>query len=171
MTAPVPEDEVQPDWADKDTQAELAAEEVGWDREVLREEGLDEDDDPYGELNFDGHFDNGSDIVDEDEVRRELSRGGLSRWMDGIVDVFLMLEGDGADDFDTDRREGLERLKALSESVRKEDAEKTENKPAWDDDGADGESSVSPPPPAEQAQGVWGDVKWLGGLVARNLWS
>lgn len=173
MTAPVPEmdaeDEVKPNWADKETQAEVEEEEVGWDRDVLRDEGLDVDDDPYGELNFDGHFDTGSDIVDEEEIRRELSRGGLGRWIDGVVDVFLMLEEDGSDDFDADRREGLERLRVLAESVRQEGAVgEAEATPAWDDERADVDV---PPPPPDQPQGVLNDVRWLAGLLARNLWS
>lgn len=173
MTATVPEletEEIQPDWADKDAQAEVAAEEVGWDRDVLREEGLedDEDDDPYGELNLDAHFDNGSDIIDEEEVRRELRRGGLGRWIDGVVDVFLMLEGDDSEDFNTERREGLERLRALArESAMETDPTASEAPPAWDD----GRGNEVPEPPPQQAEGVWNDVRWLGGLFARNLWS
>ena len=172
MTAPVPEmeaeDEVRPDWADKDTLAEVEAEEVEWDRDVLRDEGLDGDDDPYGELNFDGHFDTGSDIVDEEEVRRELSRGGLGRWIDGVVDVFLMLEEEGGDEFDADRREGLERLSRLAQSVRQEEAVREPERPAWAEDAGDVDA---PPPPPEHPQGVLDDVRWLAGLLARNLWS
>lgn len=172
-------EEIQPDWADKDTRAEVAANEVGWDGDVLQEEDFADDDDPYGELNFDGHFDTGSEVLDEEEVRRELSRGGLGKWIDGVVDVFLALEDDPPEDFDVERsREARERLRALQVAAEQgasteEVAEKgrSENRPAWLDGQEDTDADADVRPPPEQNQGVWDDVKWLGGLVARNLWS
>ena len=74
-----------PDWADDQTQAELAAqyhEEFGDD--------LDEDGDPYGLLDFEGQFDS----EDEDELRESIKGYRLGAWMDGLVDVFLRLEDD-----------------------------------------------------------------------------
>ncbi|ETN45986.1 uncharacterized protein HMPREF1541_00168 [Cyphellophora europaea CBS 101466] len=166
-------DGVEPDWADKETQAELAANEVGWDGEVLREEEAEddeEDEDPYGELNFDGHFDTESDILDEEEVRRELNKGGLGKWIEGVVDVFLMLEDDVPEDFDAESRQGLEQSRTLAgESARRGPSEDQQEdvKPAWDD-GRE-EQDIEPPP--QQPQGMWDDVRWLSNVVVRNLWS
>ena len=166
-------DGVEPDWADKETQAEMAANEVGWDGEVLREEEAEddeEDEDPYGELNFDGHFDTESDILDEEEVRRELNKGGLGKWIEGVVDVFLMLEDDVPEDFGAESRQGLEQSRTLAgESARRGASEDQQEdvKPAWDD-GRE-EQDIEPPP--QQPQGMWDDVRWLSNVVVRNLWS
>jgi hypothetical protein len=150
-------DDIQPQWADKETQAEYAASVPNYFETGAKDEGPEDDDaDPYESMDFEGQFDDGSDIVDEEAVRRELSSSGLGRWFDGMVDVFLMLEED------------------VQEPVEPRDApEDSPNQPA------DGEASqalrmrlddtefVEPPP--ENPQGVWDDLRWLGRLVVRTI--
>lgn len=74
-------DDVEPQWADARTQAEAAA---------LQAE-MEEDDDPYGVLDFSGQ-DESSD--DEEEVKKAMARYGMRGlgWMDDAIDALLNLE-------------------------------------------------------------------------------
>lgn len=139
-----PTDEPTPDWADDHTQAEIAAR--------VESDFTDElDEDPYGLLDFEGQFDS----EDEEDVRKEISKYRLGRWMDGIVDVFLHLE-----DFPEPPPPDLE-----AANVQPAPA------PAKDDETASVVSETSVEAPPEQPNGVWDDMAWFGRLVARTLRS
>jgi len=139
-----PMDESAPDWADAGTQAEIAAQ--------VESELADEfDDDPYGVLDFEGHFDS----EDEEDVRKEISKYRLGRWMDGVVDVFLRLE-----DFPEAQGPDLELAKDEAPSARAKDAETA---------SVLSDHSVEPPP--ERPTGFWDDVAWFGRLLGRTVRS
>lgn len=100
-------EEVQPDWADSATRAEAAAVAASLTSELTSEltDDIDGDDgDPYGVLDFDEHFEP-FDSEDEAEMRRELGKHKLGRWIDGVVDVFLRLE----EEFPGEDAEGVEK--------------------------------------------------------------
>ena len=157
ITTPLDE-HTTPDWADDQTRAEIiAAQEQGdlddGDDEFNEE---DEEEDPYGILDFDGQF----DTDDEEDVRREISQYQLGRWMDGIVDVFLRLE-----DFpETQTPSHLEARAAdhagLATPVPTKDA---------DTASLVSDNAVEPPP--ERPKGIWDDVAWFGRLIARTVRS
>ncbi|OAP60377.1 hypothetical protein AYL99_05379 [Fonsecaea erecta] len=156
-TTPMVEMDTGPDWADEQTQAEIAAQ---MDAEFSDE--LD-DGDPYGMLDFDAQFD--SD--DEEELRKSINGYRLGRWMDGLVDVFLRLE----DDFSTPQVD-LEAAKTKAQSDPA--AASPAPPPAKDADHPPGptvrfDDSVEPPP--ERPQGVWDDVAWFGRMLARTVRS
>jgi hypothetical protein len=152
-------EDIQPQWADKETQAEYAASVPNYFQTVAQDEAPEEvDADPYEDMDFEGQFDDGSDIVDEEAVRRELTSSGLGRWFDGMVDVFLMLEGDVQDP--------VESPDALATSTHEPaDVECPENPQMHLEDT----EFVEPPP--ENPRGVWDDLRWLGRLVARTITS
>ncbi|KAL8243830.1 hypothetical protein R6Q59_010088 [Mikania micrantha] len=81
-----PMEDAEPDWADSQTQAEIAAQ---FENELAEEF---EDADMYGILDFDENFEDD----DEEEVREAISNG--KSWLDGMVDVFLKLEDDPPED-------------------------------------------------------------------------
>ncbi|KAG9775161.1 hypothetical protein KCU88_g5186, partial [Aureobasidium melanogenum] len=145
-------DEPAPDWADDQTQAEIAAH--------IESEFTDElDEDPYGLLDFEGQFDS----EDEEDVRQEISKYRLGRWMDGIVDVFLRLE-----DFPEsshqhpppDLEAAIPPAPAPAPVVS-----------AKDEDAASVVSITSVEPPPEKPTGIWDDVAWFGRLIARTVRS
>lgn len=147
-----------PHWDDVQTQAEIAAQ--------VESEFADEfEDDPYGVLDFEGQFDS----EDEEEVRREISRYRLGRWMDGVVDVFLRLEefpdsegGTGARDHNVD----LEAGNGQTEVSNPEASALTK-----DADAASAVSDASIEPPPDTPTGVWDDVVWFGRLLVRTVRS
>jgi len=151
-------DESGPDWADAHTHAEIAAQVANDLAEEF--ENDDADDDPYGVLDFEAHFD--SD--DEEDVRQEISKYRLGGWMDGIVDAFLRLEEfpDGHDhppDMDLETRNvEPERPSAPLDTV-----------PANPRTTAGPDNLVEPP--LERPNGVWDDVVWFGRLIARTMGS
>ncbi|OQV07435.1 hypothetical protein CLAIMM_11870 [Cladophialophora immunda] len=153
-TTPMIEMDTGPDWADEQTQAEIAAQ---MDADFADE--LD-DGDPYGMLDFEAQFD--SD--DEEELRKSISGYRLGRWMDGLVDVFLRLE----DDFSPSQVD----LEAAKTTIHSDPA--TSTAPPAKDAGHPGPSvrfdeSVEPPP--ERPKGVWDDVAWFGRMLARTVRS
>ncbi|EXJ85237.1 hypothetical protein A1O3_05912 [Capronia epimyces CBS 606.96] len=142
LTTPV--DEPSPDWADDHTQAEIAAQ--------VESDFTDElDDDPYGLLDFEGQFDS----EDEEDVRKEISKYRLGRWMDGIVDVFLRLE-----DFPDPQSSDLEAGHSPPVPV-----------PVKDEETASVASETSVEAPPEKPNGMWDDVAWFGRLLARTVRS
>ena len=153
-----------PDWADAQTQAEIAAQ----IQEDFRDE-LDDDGDPYGILDFEGQFDS----EDEDELRESISGYRLGRWMDGLVDVFLRLE----DDFPGSQAESHHSRERKDEEKYADDGSATAaSAPAAtkDADAPSGsavrlDDSVEPPP--ERPKSVWDDVAWFGRVVARTVRS
>ena len=148
-------EEVQPDWDDKETQAEIAAQ--------VQAEMADEmdNDNPYGMLNFEDQVDIELDTEDEEEVRKALGKGRKG-WFEGVVDVFLRLEEEYPDqDLERGSETGHEdeekehmpspkelRKRLLEEKLRDEEV-------------------VEPP----DQSGVWEDVKWFGRVLARTVRS
>jgi hypothetical protein len=131
-------------------------------------------------------------------MRRELvrHRTGLGRWFDGVVDVFLNLEEEFPDlNVDEDAegrgvnesrgkvasdeqrgRGGMDELRELEEGGKVDQKEGEEdgngNVQRVQEENADEtlrEGDVEAPP--EHDQGVWGDVKWFGRLLARTVRS
>ncbi|KAL2408237.1 hypothetical protein ABEF95_002425 [Exophiala dermatitidis] len=144
-------DEPAPDWTDDHTQAEIAAH--------IESEFTDElDEDPYGLLDFEGQFDS----EDEEDVRQEISKYRLGRWMDGIVDVFLRLE-----DFPESSQHHPPDLEAAIPSP----APAPPVVSAKDEDAASVASITSVEPPPEKPNGLWDDVAWFGRLIARAVRS
>ncbi|KAK6376100.1 uncharacterized protein PV06_02060 [Exophiala oligosperma] len=153
------DEEAMPHWDDAQTQAEIAAQ--------VESEFADEfEDDPYGVLDFEGQFDS----EDEEDVRREISRYRLGRWMDGVVDVFLRLEefpdseggSKSARDHDVD-------LEAGNQKPEMSDVETTVQ--VKDADAASAVSDASIEPPPDKPSGVWDDVVWFGRLLVRTVRS
>ncbi|KIY00961.1 uncharacterized protein Z520_03627 [Fonsecaea multimorphosa CBS 102226] len=153
-----------PDWADEQTQAEIAAQ---MDADFADE--LDDTGDPYGMLDFEAQFDSDDD-EDEEELRKSISGYKLGRWMDGLVDVFLRLE----DDYSVD-------LEAAAKPASKTqpDPAAPSNAPPPAKDPADHpaggptvrfDDSVEPPPET-RPRGVWDDVAWFGRMLARTVRS
>ncbi|KIW95514.1 uncharacterized protein Z519_04099 [Cladophialophora bantiana CBS 173.52] len=149
-TTPMINVDTTPDWADEQTQAEIAAQ---MDAEFADE--LD-DGDPYGTLDFEAQFD--SD--DEEELRKSISGYRLGRWMDGLVDVFLRLEDDfSASQVDLEAaKTGIQADPAPSNAPPAKDADPPGHSVRFDD-------SVEPPP--DRPRGVWDDVVWFGRMLAR----
>lgn len=138
----------EPDWADPQTQAEIAAEVERDMADELEEESQDDySGDRYGMLDFDGQFEFNSE--DEREVQEAVKRGfGLGKWMDGLVDVFLKLE----DEPDLEAQPAAESSMQVKSSAPEVS-----------------EDSIEPPP--EESKGVWDDVRWFGRLVAKTVTS
>jgi len=142
-----------PDWADSHTQAEAEAA-----AEVENEIVDDFDDDPYGMLDFEGHFDR-FDSEDEEDVRNEISKYGLGHWLDGIVDSFLQLE-EFTDPQVQELDPNTKDTKDASEVPSQKDPETA---------SVTSERSVEPPP--DRPRGLWDDLAWFGRLVARTVRS
>ncbi|ETI22682.1 hypothetical protein G647_06758 [Cladophialophora carrionii CBS 160.54] len=165
-TTPMLEMDAPPDWADEQSQAEIAAqyhEDFGDDFS-----DDDADDDPYGVLDFEGQFDS----EDEDELRRSIKGYRLGAWMDGLVDVFLRLE----DDFPGSQLEATKAVREKGEGKDQNDspAASASSGAPKDADLQAGQSvrfddSVEPPP--ERPKTVWDDVAWFGRMVARTVRS
>ena len=148
-----------PDWADDQTQAELAAQ----NHEDFGDE-LDEDGDPYGVLDFEGQFDS----EDEDELRESIKGYRLGAWMDGLVDVFLRLEDDfPGSQVDATRARTRSAVQLASDSDAAPTAAKDTE--ASTGSGVRFDDSVESPP--EQPKSVWDDVAWFGRMVARTVQS
>lgn len=137
----------EPDWADPQTQAEIAAE---VERDMADELEVESEDeffrDRYGMLDFEGQF----DTDDEKDVQEVVKHGfGIGKWMDGLVDVLLKLEDDEPD---------IEAQPAAESAVQ------VQSDPSLGSD----DSLESPP---EKPKGVWDDVRWFGRLVTRTIRS
>lgn len=78
---------IEPNWSDARTQAELAAQL----QEELAVEYDEDDGDPYGMLDFEGQ-DIEITSEDEEEVRRAMRSWRVGGWMDGAIEALLMVE-------------------------------------------------------------------------------
>ena len=151
--------DVQPDWADKETQAEIAA-------QVASEFSDELDDDPYGLLNFEDQVEIEFDTDDEAEVKRELAKRG-GGWFDGVVDVFLKLEDEYPDpDLEkgtagTPADDDATKIEISKPDIATRAASRTQDQPLQDDE-------IEEPP---EQTGVWGDIKWFGRVIARTVRS
>lgn len=175
-----------PDWADSQTQAEIAAELAA---ELDASEALYPDEeqegewwreDRYGGVDFDGHWDVDDDEggkQDEADVQRAVrERGfGVGRWVDGIVDVFLKLEGDDAEEEQdahvVDHIPGAEADSGTQE--QSEDAteglQQSRRKMTTESTGQGADDSIEPAP--ENPKSAWDDIAWFSRLVLRTAAS
>ncbi len=158
-----PTQTVEPDWADENTAAEIAAhrEEFGDDAFDIEDE--EDGGDPYGALDFEGQFDS----EDEEELRRRIQGYRLGKWMDGLVDVFLRLEDDFGRDAGKGDEEGQDEKSRDDANVAGASTAKEMDRPA--PSGVRFEDSVEPPP--ERPKSMWDDVAWFGRMVARTVSS
>ncbi|RMZ89409.1 hypothetical protein DV736_g3365, partial [Chaetothyriales sp. CBS 134916] len=159
--AQLPSEDIRPDWADPESQAEIAAR--------VAAELADEidDSDPYGMLDFEEQIDIELDSEDEREVRRELM-AGHNGWFDGVIDVLLRIEdeypdpelGQTVDQLRTRRGEGVVAGRVVTGQQLQGQLQKEE---VLADD------QVEAPP--DHPQSMWDDVKWFGRLLARTVGS
>ncbi|RMD44735.1 hypothetical protein DV735_g415, partial [Chaetothyriales sp. CBS 134920] len=150
-------DDVRPDWADPESQAEIAAR--------VSTELSEDDSDPYGMLNFEDQFDIDLDSEDEREVRRELM-ASHNGWFDGVIDVLLRIEHDELDLAETGNTPSLRRGVGLASPVD-EQPQHAQHQQQQEEVLAD--DQVEPPP--DHPQTMWEDVKWFGRLLARTVTS
>ena len=145
------ETDYEPDWADPHTQAEIAAE---TERELADELVVEreEDEDRYGALEFEGHFEQVEldfDDQDEKDVQEAVRQGfGVGKWVDGWVDALLKIENEP--DVEAQPKAGS------SVAVKPEPVVATDE-------------SIEAPP--EKPKSAWDDVRWFGNLVARSIGS
>jgi Protein of unknown function (DUF3984) len=158
---------IEPDWADSQTQAEIAADlEMDLADELEDGELYSEAGDRYGVLDFEGQG-----IEDEEKEIEQAVRArgfGIGRWVDGVVDVFLKM--DDVDEEEMDMKQ--ERLDHESVTTTKEENQQN-SRPAQlalqelDDVASDDE--IEPPP--QNPKSVWEDLAWFGRLVFRTARS
>ena len=173
-----------PDWADSQTQAEIAAE-VEADMaaelepaELYDEDGQDEEwwrEDRYGAVDFDGHWEE-DDRQDEADIKRAVREGGfgVGRWVDGVVDAFLRLdENEEERDLEVGMPPGSEAVPESDEfkarSVPQADGQ-TEEIPPPDESSGHVSDDAMEPAPAHPIS-VWEDVVWFSRLAFRTARS
>jgi hypothetical protein len=193
-----------PDWADSQTQAEIAAE---LEREMAHELEADSQasgsrewwrGDRYGAVDFAGQFDDEEDEDDDDvdggsdeaDVRKALRQrggfGGVGKWVDGLVDVFLKLDhedDDGDEDADRDLETGVVVKDDDEDRVvpppppgtvgeEEEGASQPKAERVVVDEGSEeDDDSLSMEAAPANPQSVWEDMAWLGRLVLRTARS
>lgn len=158
---------VEPDWADAQTQAEIAADlEMDLADELEDGELYSDDEDRYGAPDFEGQ-----DIEDDErQVEQAVRARGfrLGRWVDGVIDVFLKLDEAEDDDLET-KYDKPDRgaVTAPNDDIKKNDhPEQTSSQKADDMDSDDG---MEPAP--QNPKSVWEDLAWFGRLVWRTAIS
>jgi Protein of unknown function (DUF3984) len=158
---------IEPDWADSQTQAEIAADlEMDLAEELDDGELYSDDDDGY-----DGLDSGGQGIADDErEIEQAVQARGfrIGRWVDGVIDVFLKM--DEADDDELEVK--LESADHEAITVSEEGDQKTEHaeqssKQAVDDTGSDDDMEPAPQNP----KSVWEDLAWFGRLILRTARS
>lgn len=174
---------VGPDWADSQTQAEIAAELEGeMAAELEPAELYDEDDqdtewwreDRYGTLDFDGQWED-EEKEDEAEVQRAVREGGfkLGKWVDGVVDALLRLDDEEEPDLEVgipSVTEPVVRNDQLDGTLDAQTEEQTEEKhPVDESSGHDSDDAMEPAP--AHPTSVWEDVAWFSRLVFRTARS
>ncbi len=158
---------IEPDWADTQTQAEIAADlEMDLAEELEVSELYSDDGDRYGALDFEGQG-----IEDEErEIQQALrARGfGIGRWVDGVVDVFLKIDDADEDELET-KHERLEHeaIEAPANERKKNDLPGQSRRPETDDTASD--DGMEPAP--QNPKTVWEDLAWFGRLVLRTAKS
>jgi hypothetical protein len=171
-------EDIMPQWDDPSSQAELAAQlqqDFGpvsstntniYDDDEFDEDG---DGDMYEDMDFEGHFDS----EEEEELRRTISGYGLGRWMDGLVDVMLRLEGDFEEPFNQQGGNVRKQEEGVVGDGDDFDVEavalprEADALEAQADVGFVGD--VEPPP--ETPKSVWDDAAWFARLLARSVRS
>lgn len=159
--------EIEPDWADSQTQAEIAADlEMELAGELEDEELYSDDGDRFDTLDFGGQ---GADDEEKEIQQAVRKRGfGLGRWVDGVVDVILKM-----DDADEDELEAKQDRLHQEGVTLPEQGEKDGGSPGQlsteDMDDVVSDDGMEPPP--QNPKTVWEDLAWFGRLVLRTAKS
>lgn len=156
-----------PDWADSQTQAEIAADlEMDLADELEDGELYSDDEDRYGALDFEGQ-----DIEeDERQVEQAVRAGGfrLGRWVDGVVDVFLKMDEADEDDLDIKHaKPEIEAVTATNDDIKKNDHPEQSGGQTVDD--MDSDDGMEPAP--QNPKSIWEDLAWFGRLIWRTAIS
>jgi Protein of unknown function (DUF3984) len=154
---------IEPDWADPQTQAEIAADLELELADELEDDGqsYSDDGDRYGALDFEGQ----GIEDDEREVQQAVrSRGfGVGQWIDGVVDVFLKM-----DEGDEDQPESTPEQTHL-EGQEAEDRGQDEKSTREERDDLESDDDMEPAPANPKSR--WEDVSWFARLVLRTAKS
>lgn len=158
---------IEPDWADPQTQAEIAADlEMELAEELEDGELYSDQEDRYGALDFEGQ-----DIDDEEtEIQQAVEAHGfrLGRWVDGVVDA--LLKADDADEDELEIEHGKldhEVGKVTGDDSRENDVPEDPSRQDMDDVVSD--DGMEPAP--QNPKSVWEDLAWFGKLVLRTARS
>lgn len=158
---------VEPDWADSQTQAEIAADlEMEFAAELEDGELYSDDGDRYSALDFE---DQG--IEDEEtEIQQALrARGfGIGRWVDGVVDVFLQLD-DAEEDEPRVQHENSDQSNITMAKDEKKARDPIEGLGISDRDDVASDDEMEPAP--QHPKTVWEDLAWFARLVLRTAKS
>ena len=168
-----------PDWADEQTQAEIAVELEASIAAGLEDDGPDSDDpdrewwreDRYGGVDFEGHWDHAEE-EDEADVRKAMKASGfgVGRWVDGVVDAMLRIEDLDEAGQDLGLEQSLEDAREQDARQREEEGTKETAEGAHPSDSrlhSDDSMETAP----ENPTSVWEDVAWFGRLVLHTARS
>lgn len=158
---------IEPDWADPQTQAEIAADlEMELAEELEDGELYSGDEDNYGALDFEGQG-----VEDEErEIKQAVqARGfGLGKWVDGVVDVFLKMDDADEDELEVKNdRQDVEATTFPRDESKGDDLSAISNRPEMDEFASDDEMEPAPRNP----KSVWEDLAWFGRLILRTAKS
>ena len=157
---------MEPDWADSQTQAEIAADlEMELAEELDDGELYSDDADRYGRLDFEGQG-----VEDEKEIQKAVKTHGfmLGKWVDGIVDVFLKL--DDADEDEPDPKHDRPDHEAVTmREDEKKDCDVSGQCSKEEMDALVSDDDMEPPP--QNPKTVWEDLAWFTRLVLRTAKS
>jgi Protein of unknown function (DUF3984) len=165
---------IEPDWADSQTQAEIAADlEMELAEELEDDELYSDDGDRFDTLDFEGQ---GVEEEEEEEEEEEkeiqqavCARGfGLGRWVDGVVDVFLKMDDADEDELDP-KQERQDHDGVTLPEDGKEDKDLPRQSSMEEMDDIVSEDGMEPAP--ENPKTVWEDIAWFGRLVLRTAKS
>ncbi len=158
---------IEPDWADSQTQAEIAANlEMDLADELEDGELYSDDEDRYGTLDFERQ----DTEDDEKQVEQAVRAGGfrLGRWVDGVVDVFLKMDEVDEDDLDIKHEKpDHEAVTLPNDDIKKDDHPEQSSRQNVDD--LDSDDGMEPAP--QNPKSVWEDLAWFGRLVWRTAIS
>lgn len=116
---------IEPNWADAKTQAEMAAQ---LQEELAAE--FEDDGDPYGILSFE---EQGDTSDDEEEVRRAMRRWRVGGWMDGAIDALLMVEEGRSGEHSGGSDTGMRRVSLEGDDTEGSELPPERAKGVWDD--------------------------------------
>jgi Protein of unknown function (DUF3984) len=158
---------IEPDWADSQTQAEIAADlEMDLAEELEDGELYSDDDD-----GFDG-LDSGEQGIadDEREIEQAVRARGfrIGKWVDGVIDVFLKMDEADEDELEAKPESAGHEATALAkEESKTTDHAEQSSRQAMDDMGSDDDMEPAPQNP----KSVWEDLAWFGRLILRTARS
>lgn len=158
---------IEPDWADSQTQAEIAADlEMELAEELENEELYSHDPDRYEELDF-----TRQGIEDEEKEIQKVVRArgfGFGKWVDGIVDVFLKMD-DADEDEAEDKLDNTDHENATFGTEEDKDNEPLKRLNKEEEENLASDDEMEPAP--QNPKSVWEDLAWFGRLVLRTAKS